>query len=107
LASALDFKLIASKIARQPGGERPAMMSFDRPETGWKYMYDLAQADRTKDRLRESAANNPFFKALNEGLTDNPLPPWSAMSRYLAPQGGMIVNDDSGVHYMQFSLRRK
>jgi hypothetical protein len=107
LAAAIDFKLIAGKIARQPGGERPAMMSFERPENSLKYFYDLGASERTRDRLRDQADSNPFFKALNEGLTDNPMPPWSALSKYLAPQGSMIVNDDSGVHYMQFSLRRK
>jgi hypothetical protein len=107
LASAIDFKLIAGKIARQPGGERPAMMSFERPENSLKYFYDLGASERTRERLRDQADGNPFFKALNDGLTDNPMPPWSALSKYLAPQGSMIVNDDSGVHYMQFSLRRK
>ncbi|MCC7086781.1 MAG: hypothetical protein IT427_17415 [Pirellulales bacterium] len=107
LSAALDFKLIASKIARQPGGDRPTMMSYERTEAGFKYLYDLANSERAKARLRDLAAGNGFLKALSAGLSDNPLPPWTALSKYLAPQGGMLVNDDSGIHLMRFSLRRK
>jgi hypothetical protein len=107
LANALDFKLIASKIARQPGGERPAVMSYEKTEAGFKYLYDLANSERSRERLRTLSEGNQFFRSLNDGLNDNPLPPWSALSKYLAPQGGMVVNDDSGIHFMRFSLRRK
>jgi hypothetical protein len=107
LATALDYKLIASKIARQPGGAKPGMLSFSRPNEGWKYLYDLATSDKTRNTLRDRSANNPVLGTLNQGLEKNPLPPWEAIARYLAPEGAMITDDDSGLHYMQFALRRK
>jgi hypothetical protein len=107
LASELEYKLIASKLGRQPGGKTPGLLNFTRPEESWKYMYDLASSNKTRDSLRNMGQTNPALQALNQGLDQNPLPPWSAIEKYLAPSGAMMVNDDAGVHYMQFSLKRK
>ncbi len=107
LAVALDYKLIASKIARQPGGAKPGLLSFTRPDQSWKYMYDLATSDTTRSTLRDRSAGNQVLGALNQGLEKNPLPPWEVIARYLAPEGAMMTDDDTGVHYMQFALRRK
>jgi hypothetical protein len=107
LAAALDYKLIAGKIARQPGGGQPSMLTFERPDEAWKWMYDMAVSDQARSALRDRAGSNPFFTALNDGLSKNALPPWEAISKYLAPTGSMIVGDESGIHYMQFAIRRK
>ncbi|HEY2826422.1 MAG TPA: hypothetical protein VGJ04_02390 [Pirellulales bacterium] len=107
LALALDYKLIASKIAQQPGGDKPAMLLFNRPDAGWKYLYDLANSDQARQILQQRAGSNPFFTALHDGLDQNPLPPWEVIARYLAPEGAMFTDDDSGIHYMAFALRRK
>ena len=107
LASALDFKLIASKIAQQPGGDKPGWFAFDRPDQAWKYWYDLANSDKVRELLQQRAGSNPFLAALHDGLDQNPLPPWEVIAKYLAPTGGMFTDDDSGIHYFAFALRRK
>jgi len=107
LAAALDYKLIAGKIARQPGGDQPTMLTFERPDETWKWLYDMAASDEARGALRDRAGSNPFFTALNDGLSKNTLPPWEAVSKYLAPTGAMMVGDESGIHYMQFAIRRK
>ena len=107
LADELDFKLIAAKIARQCGGTKPAMISFNRPEEGMRFLYDLATADQTRDQLRRRAENNPFFSSVQTALEDNPLPPFAVLQQYLAPGGAMVIDDDSGIHYTAFTLRRK
>ena len=40
-------------------------------------------------------------------LKDNPLPAFSVLAKYFAPGGGMMVNDETGIHYMTFTLKRK
>jgi hypothetical protein len=105
LANSLDFKLIASKIKRQPGGDAPGAIQFSRPEEGMRFWYDLALSEETKRRL-ESADNN-FFRSVDQALKDHPLPPFEVLAQYLAPGGGMIVNDDTGIHYSTFTLKRK
>jgi hypothetical protein len=107
LGTALDFKLIASKIRMQPGGDAPAAIQFSRPEEGMRFWYDLAQAEDTRKRLGQRAARNQFFGAVNQALQDNPLPPFSVLAQYFAPGGGMLVNDPTGIHYMTFTLKRE
>jgi len=107
LANELDFKLIASKIRRQSGGENPGMLSFNRPEEAMRLLYELATSDTTRQRLQSQAENNRFFGALDGALRDNPLPPFAVIARYLAPGGSLITNDETGFHYMAFTLRRR
>jgi hypothetical protein len=106
LANELDYKLIASKIKRQVGGEAPGFVQFARAEQGMRFWYDLASAEDTKRQLARGAENNPFFRDVDQALKDNPLPPFSVLAKYLAPGGGMMVNDETGFHYMSFTLRR-
>jgi hypothetical protein len=44
---------------------------------------------------------------LNQALSQNPLPPFAVLAEYMAPAGGMIVNDETGIHYMTFTLKRQ
>ena len=107
LADELDFKLVASKIERQNGENKPAMITFDRPEEGMRFLYDLATSDRTRQSLTRGAENSRFFKSLDEALQKNPLPPFGVLQKYLAPGGASVVDDETGIHYSAFSLRRK
>ncbi len=106
LADALDFKLIAVKIARTAAGNQPVLISFNRPEEGMRWMYDLVQSEGTKERLRQAAQENPFWKRIQEALEKNPLPPFEVLEQYLAPGGAMILDDQTGLHYTSFTLRR-
>ena len=106
LAAALDFKLIASKVSRQSGGVKPGMMTFNRPEEGMRMLYDLAQGDDVRQMLGRQAANNDFFRSVEQAMKDNPLPPFAVLARYLAPAGGMMTSDETGFHYTSFGLKR-
>ena len=99
LAKELDFKLIASKISRQPGGDKPGLISFNRPEEGMRNLYEIAASQQTRTWLGERSENNQALKALHEALGDNPLPPFSVVQKYLAPGGAMMVNDETGFHH--------
>jgi hypothetical protein len=107
LNASLDFKLIASKIRRQPGGDAPGAMQFTRPEEGLRYWYDLVNAEDTRRRLGQGAENNAFLGSLQQALKNHPLPPFEVISEYMAPGGGVITNDDTGIHYTTFTLKRK
>jgi hypothetical protein len=107
LAGELEFRLITSRVRVLPGGENIGMLTFNRPEEGMRLVYDLATSDTTRQRLASQAENNQFFRALNDALKDNPLPPFSVLARYLAPGGGLLTNDETGFHYTSFTLKRK
>jgi hypothetical protein len=107
LASELDYKLIASKIKRQIGGDAPGLVQFARPEEGLRFWYDMAMAEDTRNLLARGAENNPFFQDVEKSLKDNPLPPFSVLAKYLAPSGSMMTNDETGYHMMSFTLKRE
>jgi hypothetical protein len=107
LAEDLEYLLIASKLRRLPGGSEPGMISFERPEESLRLVYELATADATRQQLSNRAERNGFFRALDGALRDNPLPPFSAIARYLAPGGSLMTSDESGLHWVNFTLRRK
>ncbi len=104
LAAELEYKLIFSKILKHAGGAKPSLIAFDRPEEGMRLMYELSGADSIRDRMKN--ADNPLFKNLNKALEDNPLPPFEVIAKYLAPSGGVLLNDETGLHYTGFTLRR-
>lgn len=107
LAGELDFKIIASKIKRQLGDTQAGMILFNRPEEGLRQLYDLARSEGIRSRLKTQAKNNRFFKNVDDALTANPLPPFAVLAQYLAPSGGLVTSDETGFHYMAFSLRRE
>ncbi len=107
LAGQLEFRLIASKIRSQPGGERASLIAFDRPEEALRLWYEIAAAEATRQRLSQGAENNRFFRAVNDALRDHPLPPFAVLARYLAPSGSLLTDDETGLHYTSFTLRRK
>ena len=107
LADELDFKLIASRIQQHLGSAQPGMIAFQRPEETMRSFYELATSPNTRRRLEEAAQTNPAFRALNEALKANPLPPFSEIAKYLAPGGGMMVSDETGIHYTAFGLKRE
>jgi hypothetical protein len=107
LANELDFKIIASKIQRQLGENQAGMIAFNRPEEAMRQIYDMATSQTMRGALKGQADNNPLFKTLDTALTDNPLPPFSVLAQYLAPGGALLTSDETGFHYMAFSLRRE
>lgn len=106
-ADQLDYKLIASRIEQELGGRQPAMISFQRPEESLRSFYELATSTETRRRLDEAAQDNRALRIINDALRTHPLPPFSVIAKYLAPGGGMLVSDSSGLHYTGFSLKRE
>ncbi len=106
LASQLDFKLIASKIQRQSGPAKPGFLSFVRPEESLRYVYDLANAEQMRKRITQAGERNKFVRSLGDVLEKNPLPPFSSLEKYMSPAGSSMTIDETGLHYVSFSLMR-
>jgi hypothetical protein len=83
------------------------MIAFNRPEEAMRQVYEMATSDTMRGALKGQAANNPFMKSLDDALTTNPLPPFAVLAKYLAPGGALLTSDETGFHYMAFSLRRE
>lgn len=108
LAESLEFKLVASRIARQTRGVKPALIRFDRPEEGMRFLYQLAQSERGREQLRRQGERGDVVaRTLLQALQDHPLPPFSALERYFAPAGAMLVDEPTGLHFTAFVLARR
>ena len=110
LADELDFKLIQQQIGRQIK-TKPAMIIFSRPGPVLKGFYDLAAKEERRKAWtqprREGAQQNRVIGILDKALTDNPLPPFKTIEKYLTTAGALISVDDTGFHYTAFSLKRE
>ncbi|MCC6511408.1 MAG: hypothetical protein IT423_20075 [Pirellulaceae bacterium] len=107
LSEALDFQLISDRITAQLQGTECSALSYARPEESLQMFYELAKDPANRDRLRQVSANNGFFKALLAALDNHKLPEFSVIAKYLAPGGGFLVEEETGLHYMSFGLRRE
>lgn len=107
LSESLEFQLINDRIKAQIQEKQPSAISFNRPEESLQLFYELARDAKNKEALKNFAGNNPVFTALNEALQKHELPPFSVISNYLVPGGGYLVEEELGLHYTMFSLKRE
>ena len=55
----------------------------------------------------ETMKDNPFFGALYDALDNNELPPFDVLAKYFSPTGTVVTNTETGIHWMEFSMKRK
>ena len=106
LSDSLEYQLISDRISAQLQDKECSGISFARPEETLQLFYELARDPKNRERLKGMAGGNPFFQSLVNALEKQELPPFSVISKYLAPSGGFLVEEETGLHYMTFSLRR-
>lgn len=133
LSESLEFQLIHDRIKAHLHGKQAAAITYARPEEQIQNFYELIRdpqdrmgleqldiarransrrprsnpestGDETRSRL---ARSNPFYQALNEALEKQELPPLAEITKHMAPRGGFLVEEDTGLHYTFFSLRRE
>jgi hypothetical protein len=107
LGEELDFKLIAGRIRRTAGGTQPSMIWFKRPEVTLRATYEMMRDEETINRLSALAEGNAMFRALHAALTENPLPPFDVLEKYFAFSGGLATSDETGIHIVGLTYRRK
>lgn len=107
LRDSKQYRLLYQKLKPLAAGAKPGLITFNQPEEGMRFLYELATSSQNRERLNKQAQDNRFFKKLDEALTKNPLPPFAVLSKYLAPGGALLTNDKTGFHYTIFSLRRE
>lgn len=99
------FKVIAENVNKYMKGGKPAAFMFQRPEESFRFMYDLAMQDSSKDFLKNQGESNKFFGAVNKAMSENPLPPFSKIEQYMAPAGSLILSDETGFHLFGFAMK--
>jgi hypothetical protein len=107
LKDAIEYKLVRDRIKAQLKDKESSIMSYQRPEESLRLFYDLAADPENINRLEQVSANNPLFQALITALRSKELPKFEVIAKYLAPAGAFVVEEEDGLHYTAFSLRRE
>ena len=107
LSDAIEYKLVRDRIKAQLKDKESSIMFYQRPEESLRLFYDLANNRENVDRLEEMSANNPFFAALVSALKSRDLPPFEVIAKYMAPSGAFVVEEEDGLHYTAFNMRRE
>jgi hypothetical protein len=107
LASTEDFQTITEVIKQLPGGEAPIGITFARPEESLRFLYELANSEQTRKQLAKQGEENEFFGKVGDVLDRNPLPPFEVIAKYFSPSGAMMVEEETGWQYIDFSLRKE
>jgi hypothetical protein len=107
LADAEDYKLISEKVKEQLKEKESSILMFQRPQESLRVFYEMARDPANKQRLQDASTNNPVFEALSQILDKYELPPFSVVEKYLTPSGAFVTEDESGIHYTAFSLKRE
>ncbi|HUP81778.1 MAG TPA: hypothetical protein VM260_24725, partial [Pirellula sp.] len=106
LSDAIEYKLVRDRIKAQLKDKETSIMAYQRPEESLRLFYDLANDSENINRMEAVAANNPFLSALVIALKSRSLPSFEVIAKYLAPSGGFVVEEEDGLHYTAFSMRR-
>ena len=107
LSESIEFKLVRDRIKAQLKNSEMSILAYQRPEEAMRLMYDLAADPQNIDNLEQFAQNNPFITALVSAVRSKKLPPFEVIAKYLAPGGAFIVDEETGLHYTGFSMRRE
>ena len=107
LADDEDYKMISDKVKQQLREKESSILIFQRPEESLRVFYEMARDPANKQRLQDNSANNPVFAALAQVLEKHELPPFSVIEKYMTPSGAFVTEDESGLHYTAFSLKRE
>ena len=107
LSESIEFKLVRDRIKAQLKNSEMSILAYQRPEEGMRLMYDLATDPENIDNLERMAENNPFLTALVTAVRSRKLPAFEVIAKYLAPGGAFVVDEETGLHYTGFSMRRE
>jgi hypothetical protein len=108
LSESLEYKLVRDQIKAQLGSDDMSIVLFQRPEEAFRMFYDMAADPANREKLRESQTKrpNPFAAAVLKALESHQLPPFETFSKYLSPAGAYVTEEENGLHYTGFSMRR-
>ncbi len=108
LSESLEYKLVRDQIKAQLGSDDMSIVLFQRPEEAFRMFYDMAADPANRDKLREGQTKrpNPFVAALLKALEAHQLPPFETFAKYLSPAGAYVTEEENGIHYTGFSMRR-
>lgn len=107
LVESLEFKVVRGRIKDLAGRDEVSMLVFQRPDEAVRVFYEGVVNQPITEAMRTSAESNPLLKAFIAARERNALPPFEVLQRYYAPQGALLIDDATGLHLIDFGLRKK
>ena len=105
LTEAEDFQRVMEKMSQQPGADSASVVAFSRPAEAIGALYELIASEEALEFIKTRRDDNPAFQILADALDEHPLPPFSKLKKFLPPTGGIMTNEETGIHSYSFSLR--
>ncbi len=107
LSEAKDFETMMAEMGQLTGGSDPVMVRFQRPAERTEAWYEpIRQQKQAEEADRPRRARGPFG-GLERTLRNHTLPPFDALRKYFPPGGAVLIDDDAGLHYTGFTLKRE
>ena len=90
------------------GGDKAGLFTFFDAEWVYRHRYALVTTSDNLQRISDRFGDNEFFQGVVRTLREYPLPPFESLKRYVSQTGASIISDEeSGLHYTSFLLKRK
>lgn len=105
LTAAEDFQTVMENMSRQPGGDSACVVAFSRPAEAMGTLYKLLASDDALEFIKARRDENPAFTILADALEEHPLPPFSRLEKFFPATGGLMTNEETGIHSFSFALR--
>ena len=106
LNEATDFGQMIGEMDRLTGGSDPVMVRFQRPAERTEVWYEpLRQQQAAPEGEERRRTRRGPFAGLESTMQRHTLPPFSALRKYFPPGGAVLVDDDTGLHYVGFTLK--
>ena len=99
------FHSVTQKMSRLLQSDMPCMMTYQNPEHAFRFLFELTKSAETRDFISRRAENNKYLDGIKRQFDENPLPDFDEMKKYFRPSGGFAVSDETGYHFLGFSLR--
>jgi hypothetical protein len=100
-----SFMEVQRKMTRLLRSDMPCAMTYTNPEHAFRLLFELAGSEQTQSFLSSQIDDNPVLSGIQSRFAENPLPDFDEMKGYFRPGGGFAVSDDTGYHFLLFSMK--
>ena len=105
MANDENFVAIQRKMTRLLRNDMPCAMTYQNPEHAFKMLFELAGSEQTQSFISGQIEDNPVLAGIQSRFAESPLPDFDEMKGYFQPTGGFVVSDDTGYHFLAFSMK--
>ncbi|WP_435015820.1 hypothetical protein TA3x_003373 [Tundrisphaera sp. TA3] len=96
-----EFQAISKQIPA-----KTSSLSFARSEEQARLSYDMIKSGQFEQALKQANANNPDAEKVAKAIDKDKIPPFEVFAKYLSQGGGFGIQEDDGMTFTNFTLRK-